>query len=78
MLTCRSYISFDRQLKLLVSLIFQSAHMAVTESLMQLFVKESVSLDRMRNTVKRFATLDESGKEDPADPVSVPFKLSRK
>ena len=52
--------------------------MAVTESLMQLFVKESVSLDRMRNTVKRFATLDESGKEDPADPVSVPFKLSRK
>jgi hypothetical protein len=52
--------------------------MAVTESLMQLFVKESVSLDRMRNTVKRFATLDESGKEDPADPVSVLFKQSRK
>jgi hypothetical protein len=44
--------------------------MAVTEALMQLFLKETVSVDRMRTTVKRFAGLDESGKEDPADQVS--------
>ena len=41
--------------------------MAVIEALMQLFIKESVSLDKMRNVVKRFASLDESGKENPAD-----------
>ena len=41
--------------------------MAVTEALMQLFVKEMVSLERVTSTVKRFSSLDESGKEDPAD-----------
>ena len=39
--------------------------MAVTEAMMQLFIKETVQLDRMRSAVKRFSTLDE--KENPAD-----------
>jgi len=44
--------------------------MAVTEALMQLFVKDMVSLDRLTSTVKRFASLDETGKEDPSDQVN--------
>ena len=39
--------------------------MAVTEALMQLFVKELVSIDRLTGTVKRFASWDE--KDQPAD-----------
>jgi hypothetical protein len=42
--------------------------MAVTEAMMQLFIKETVPLDRMRSAVKRFSSLDESGKENPVGP----------
>ncbi len=43
--------------------------MAVTEAIMQLFVKEMVSLDRVTSTVRRFATFSENKKEDPSDQV---------
>ena len=39
--------------------------MAVTEALMQLFVKELVSIDRLTGSVKRFAGWDD--KDQPAD-----------
>jgi len=46
--------------------------MAVTEALMQLFIKEMVPLDRVSSTVRRFATISDNGKEDPSDQVNLP------
>ena len=49
--------------------IFQSAHMAVIEALMQLFIKEQVSVERVLNTAKRFSA-PVSTSEAPTDPDS--------
>ena len=49
--------------------LFQSAHMAVIEALMQLFIKEQVSVERVLNTVKRFSA-PVSTSEAPTDPDS--------
>jgi calmodulin-regulated spectrin-associated protein len=46
-----------------------SAHMAVIEALMQLFIKEQVSVERVLNTVKRFSA-PVSTSEAPTDPDS--------
>ena len=48
---------------------FQSAHMAVIEALMQLFIKEQVSVERVLNTVNRFSA-PVSTSEAPTDPDS--------
>jgi len=46
-----------------------SAHMAVIEALMQLFIKEQVSVERVLNTVNRFSA-PVSTSEAPTDPDS--------
>lgn len=51
------------------SFILQSAHMAVIEALMQLFIKEQVSVDKVLSTVKRFSA-PVSTSEAPTDPDS--------
>lgn len=45
----------------------QSAHMAVMEGLMNLFVKETVSAERVVNAIRRFADLD-PGQASPKEP----------
>ena len=48
----------------------QSAHMAVTEGLMSLFIKEMVTADRVVSTIKRFGHLkltSDSAKDDALD-----------
>ena len=50
--------------------IFQSAHMAVIEALMTLFIKELVTADRVVATIKRFETMkltSDSAKDDGLD-----------
>ena len=50
-------------------IIPQSAHMAVIEALMQLFIKEQVSVDRVLSTVRRFSA-PVATSEAPTDPDS--------
>ena len=63
-------------IKLYVSLL-QSAHMAVIEALMQLFIKEQVAVDRVLNTVKRFSA-PVSTSEAPTDPDSALLLWSKR
>ena len=63
-------------IKLYVSLL-QSAHMAVIEALMQLFIKEQVAVDRVLNTVKRFSA-PVSTSEAPTDPDSALMLWSKR
>jgi len=54
-----------------------SAHMAVIEALMQLFIKEQVAVDRVLNTVKRFSA-PVSTSEAPTDPDSALLLWSKR
>ena len=57
--------------------LLQSAHMAVIEALMQLFIKEQVAVDRVLNTVKRFSA-PVSTSEAPTDPDSALLLWSKR
>ena len=56
-------------IRCLLFVLLQSAHMAVIEAMMQLFIKEQVAVDRVLNTVKRFSA-PVSTSEAPTDPDS--------
>ena len=59
--TCHMIVPLSFIIKLIVYLInLQSAHMAVTEAIMTLYIKEVVTGDRIANAVRRLRDVSKS------------------